>query len=93
MSKKFTPSVGKKEKLDAFVNKNTKLPKEKVNFKEEPKKEEIERKQHGYLIRPSYIKKVTYLSATLDKKRWEIVEEALESYFEQHQELLNKFDL
>ncbi|WP_375563424.1 hypothetical protein ACE193_25570 (plasmid) [Bernardetia sp. OM2101] len=87
MSKKFTPSVGKKEKLDAFVNKNTKTSEEKT------KKEEIERKQHGYLIRPSYIKKVTYLSATLDKKRWEVVEEALEAYFEKHQGLLDKFDL
>ena len=87
MSKKFTPSVGKKEKLDAFVNKNIKT------FQEETKKEEIERKQHGYLIRPNYVKKVTYLAAILDKKKWEIVEEALEDYFEKHQDLLDKFDL
>jgi hypothetical protein len=93
MSKKFTPSVGKKEKLDAFVNKDTKSSEDKQNFQEETKKEEIERKQHGYLIRPNYIKKITYLSATLDKKRWEIVEEALEAYFENHQKLLDKFDL
>lgn len=93
MSKKFTPSVGKKEKLDAFVNKSTKIYEEKQSSQEEAKKEEIQRKQHGYLIRPSYIKKVTYLSATLDKKRWEIVEEALEDYFEKHQEVLDKFDL
>lgn len=91
MSKKFTPSIDKKKKLDAFVNNSKTFPNEQNQ--EEKKEEEIERKQHGYLIRPTYIKKVTYLSATLDKKKWEILEEALEDYFEKHQDLLNRFDL
>lgn len=87
MSKKFTPSVDKKKKLDAFVN-------DSKNFLDKENKEEnIERKQHGYLIRPTYIKNITYLSATFDKKKWEIVEEALEDYFEKHQDLLDRFDL
>ena len=92
MSKKFTPSVNKKQKLDAFVN-NSKTSPNEQNQEEEKEEENIERKQHGYLVRPAYIKNITYLSATFDKKKWEIVEEALEDYFEKHQDLLDRFDL
>ena len=91
MSKKFTPSIDKKKKLDAFVNNSKTSPNEQNQ--EEEKEEDIERKQHGYLIRPTYIKNITYLSATFDKKKWEILEEALEDYFEKHQDLLDRFDL
>ena len=84
MSKKFTPSVNKKKKLDAFVNEAP-----TTTTKEE---EKIERKQHGYLIRPDYIKNISYLSVTLDKKKWEILEEALTDYFEKHKKTLEIFE-
>lgn len=84
MSKKFTPSIRTKKKLDAFVN-------EAPTTNNAEEKEKIERKQHGYLIQPDYIKKISYLSVTLDKKKWEVLEEALEDYFEKHKEILDIF--
>jgi hypothetical protein len=87
MSKKFSPStrINKKKELDAFVNE---APSQAENEEEKA----IQRKQHGYLIRPDYIKNISYLSVSLDKKKWEILEEALTDYFEKHKTTLEIFN-
>jgi len=53
----------------------------------------IERKQHGYLIRLDYSRNIGFLSLELDKKKWEIVEDALEHYFELHKDALAKYKI
>lgn len=98
MSRKFTPKINKKKQLDDFVHEASKTPENSTQNERESKQAvpqvpaQVERKQHGYLIRKDYIKKIAYLSATLDKKKWEVLEDALTAYFEEHKELISKLE-
>lgn len=84
MSKKYKPTFGTKDKkLDTIV-------KEGVNVSSSQSKESSERITNGYRIRKDYVRNISLLSSAFEKKKFQIIEEALEDYFNKHTEVLQK---
>ena len=84
MGKKFKPTIKAQEKkLDALVEQGI-----EANATRSSIPEEIVRKPNGYTLRTDYIKKVSLLAATLDMKKYEVIEKALEMFFEANSEHL-----
>ena len=82
MSKKFQPN---KKAIKQLVNQG--IPEKKDET------ETIERKAHGYSVRTDYAQKISLLSTVQKKRKWQIVEEALELYFDKYKETIEKHNI
>jgi hypothetical protein len=85
MAKKFRPTLQAKQQLDSIVESGkTETPKMDIQA-DQPT---IQRKPNGYTLRADYVKNVSILAAALGMKKYEVIESALEMFFEKHKDIL-----